>query len=156
MMPRQWKIWIMGVVAFVLAVHGTDWMLATARLDDVVIETSLDPPSVVADGKSSVVLTVRVTERGQPRAGDLVQSWLDTGSGHLVPQWVYTDDNGTAKINLTPNAMTRYEVQDRAEIHVRDVSIGRLIEVGKDTVVVVPLAGPEEQEEQKPGMTFGS
>jgi len=154
-MPREWRPWFVGVVAFILVVCGADWVWASARLNDVVIDASLDKTSIVADGKDSVVLTIRVTENGEPRAGDLVQSWIDVGSGFLVPQWVYTDDNGVAHIKFTPNAMTQYEVQDRAEIHIRDINIGRLIEVGKDIVVVVPLAVPEEQTEQAPRMTFG-
>ena len=155
-MPREWQPWILGIVALLLVPLGIDWMLATARLDDILIETTLDPPSVVADGKDSMVLTIRVTENGSPRVHDLVQSWLDVGSGLLVPQWVYTDENGVAEINFTPNAMTQYEVQDKAEIHVRDINIGRLIEVGKDIVVVVPLVVPQKPGEQEPGMTFGS
>jgi hypothetical protein len=136
-------------VLAILAVYGGDWALAQARLDDIRIETALEPPAVVADGQSSIVLTVRVTERGEPRANDLVQSWLAVGSGLLIPEWVYTDENGVAKITYSPNPLTVYDVQDKAEIHVRDVSIGRLIEVGKDIVVEVPLLPPEEEQEKK-------
>jgi hypothetical protein len=148
-MSGRLHLWILAVVLVIMAIYGTDWVLAIARLDGILIETTLDPPTVVADGKSSITLTVRVTEQGQPRAHDLLQSWLDTGSGLLIPDWTYTDENGVAQITYSPNPLTQYDVQDKAEIHVRDISIGRLIEVGKDIVVEVPLVEPEEQEQKK-------
>lgn len=142
-------LWMVGVALIVVMIYGTDWAISTARLDEIILKTILDPPNVAADGKSSIVLTVQVTEHGQPRANDLLQSWLDTGSGLLIPEWVYTDENGMAQITYTPNPLTKYDLQDKSEIHVRVISIGRLIEVGKDIVVEVPLTPAEEQEQKK-------
>jgi hypothetical protein len=155
-MAKQWRILAYCLLALMAVPFFVDWAWASSRLDQIVIETALDHPELVADGKDSVVLTIRITENGKPRAGDLVQSWLDIGSGLLVPQWVYTDQDGAAVINFTPNAMTQYAVQDRAVIHIKDVSIGRLIEVGKEHLVEIPLSAPQEPEEDKPGMSFGS
>ena len=140
---------MVGVALIVVMIYGTDWAISTARLDEIILKTTLDPPNVAADGKSSIVLTVQVTEHGQPRANDLLQSWLDTGSGLLIPEWVYTDENGMAQITYTPNPLTKYDLQDKSEIHVRVISIGRLIEVGKDIGVEVPLTPAEEQEQKK-------
>lgn len=142
-------LWIVGVALIVVMIYGTDWAISTARLDRIFIEATLEPSSVAADGKSSIVLTVQVTEHGQPRVNDLLQSWLDTGSGLLIPEWVYTDENGIAQITYTPNPLTKYDLQDKSEIHVRVITIGRLIEVGKDIVVEVPLTPAEEQEQKK-------
>ena len=154
-MLSKLRMWFLASVLLVLIVFGVDWAIASAQLDSIAIEVVLEPPTVVADGKDSVTLAVRVTEGGKPRRGDLIQSWLDVGSGLLTPTFTYTDEDGNATIVFTPNAMTPYEVQDRAEIHLRDISIGRLIEVGKDTVVTVPLVLASEPTEQRPKMTFG-
>lgn len=154
-MIKRLRLSLLVLMTLMLLACGADWAVARSRLGMVLLETVLEPASVVADGKSTIVLTVRVTERGRPRAGDLLQAWLDVGSGLLKPTWVYTDQDGIARISFTPNAMTPYEVQDRAQIHVRDTTIGWLIEVGKDVTVTVPLILPVEPAEQKPGMTFG-
>ena len=65
------------------------------------------------------------------------------GGGLLVPQWIYTDENGRAEIEYTPNPATPYDLEQGVLIHVLDTSIGRLIEVGKEVVVEVPLIAPE-------------
>lgn len=141
-------MWVLGILAVLLVPFGIDWTLATARLDAVMIETSLDPLSVIADGKHGITVTVRVTEKGRPRGGDLLQSWVQTGSGLLIPEWTYTDDEGVAEITFAPSPLTQYDLQDRAEITVRDLGIGRLIEVGKEILVKIPLVAPEEQEQE--------
>ena len=53
---------VFTAVMIVMACLGVDWAQARLRLDSVVIEGKLDPPTVVADGKSSTTLTIRVTE----------------------------------------------------------------------------------------------
>ncbi|MBM3303082.1 MAG: hypothetical protein FJY85_24450 [Deltaproteobacteria bacterium] len=126
-----------------------DFAVAHSRLGKVIIEASLDPPSVVADGKSSAVLTIRVTERGKPRVHDLLQLWFEVGRGTLVPDWVYTDERGIATVVYSPNPLTQYDVQDKSRIHIYDLGIGRLIEVGKNMIVDVPLIAPEEQARKK-------
>lgn len=143
-MLTQWRLWVLGVVALLALVLATDWMLAIRRLDDIRIETSLQPPGVVADGKSSTVLTVRVTEGGEPRSNDLLQLWLGPSGGLLRPTWVYTDQDGTARITYQPNPPNAYEPQDVIEVHIMDTSIGRLIEVGKRHQVQIPLVEPEQ------------
>jgi hypothetical protein len=129
-------------MALIVAVLGADYALATAQLDDVVIETSLDPPRVAADGRNSVVITVRITQNGRPRANDLVQAWIGSGSGLLIPNWVITDEHGTARITYTPNPYSPYDPQEAAEIRMMDTSIGRLVEVSKRHTVRVPLLEP--------------
>jgi hypothetical protein len=141
-------VWLALLVA-IAAPFAVEWASAQTRLPDVQMEVRLDPPDVVADGKSQVVLYVRVTENGQPRAGDLLQSWIQVGGGILRPEWAYTDTNGEAAITFYPNPLTQYDVQDRAAIQIADISIGRLIEVRKLLVVDVPLRAPEQPAERK-------
>ena len=138
-----WRLIIAGSLAALLVVAGSDWALSKARLDDVVIESWLDPPRVVADGKNATVITLRVTEHGQPRAGDLVQLWIDTGSSLVIPDWVITDAEGMAQTVYTPNPASVYDPHDEAKIYAMDINVGRLVEVGKRHLVVVPLATPE-------------
>jgi hypothetical protein len=142
-MQRRWRFWLLGVAVLLVVPFAAEWMWARARVGDILMESSLDSPSVVADGKDSVVLTVRVTEEGKPRGGDLLQTWIDDGSGLFVPDWAYADGQGMAEFTFWPNPTTRYDSQDAAVLHIRDVSIGRLIEVGKDLTVTVPLAASE-------------
>jgi hypothetical protein len=140
---------IILVIGVVLAIPcGIDWALAQSRLPGIEVTSTLSQPSVVADGKSEIDVVIRVTENGVPRANDLLQSWIDIGGGLLQPMWVYTDENGEATLTFAPNPITQYDVQDRAAIHVRDISIGRLVEVGKDVVVDIPLTAPQEEEQR--------
>ena len=142
-MPN-WRLLVTGVLAVILAVVGIDWAFAFSRLDDVLIESHLDPGRVVADGQSSTTITLRITENGQPRAGDLVQLWIDSGSGLVTPNWVITDDEGRAQTTYTPNKATIYDPHDEARIFVMDINIGYVVEVGKRQLVVVPLVVPKD------------
>jgi len=136
------RMWILIVVLVVVAVFTVDWMISYSRLDDVYMEASIDPPSVVADGKSSAFITVRVTENGEPLVHHLLQAWLGTGAGQLEPKWSYTDEDGMTVIKYSPNRYSPYDPQDQVELHVKDLSVGRLIEAGKELVVIVPQTKP--------------
>src|SRR5205085_2106730 len=118
------------VVAVLLLLPFTaDWALATARLPNIEIQGSLSAPNVIADGKNSVEIIVRVTEGGNPRANDTLQTWIDVGGGLLLPQWAFTDEHGEAVIKFSPNPQTQYDTVETAVLHIRDTSIGSLIEV---------------------------
>ena len=141
-MSRGLRLWVLAVLGLIVLCLGIDWASASARLGGTEIEATLDPASVVADGKSKTVLTVRVVENGYPRAHDLLQIWLGAGSGDLMPMWTYTGPDGTARITYTPNAASSYDLGSEAEIVVSDISIGRLVEVSKQRRVPVPLVRP--------------
>ncbi len=135
--------WSLAVLALFLLIFGVDWLIAQSRLSGINIEILAEPAAVVANGKDSTNLTVRITENGQPRVNDLVQLWLRKGGGLLTPNWVYTDENGMFIVTYTPNPYSRYDPQDGAEIAVLDTSIGRLVEVGKQSAVIIGLLRPE-------------
>ncbi len=128
--------------ALLLAAIGIDWAQARARLPNISIEGQLDQPKVVADGKSSIVLTVRVAENGQPRANVLLQAWLESGGGLLIPEWTYTDAEGQAEYTYTPNAAGPYDLQEPTIVHVIDINVGRLFEVDKHYRIEVPVEAP--------------
>ena len=128
-----------GLVGLIL---GFDVLLSHARLQTISIEAQITPSRVVADGKSSAIITVGVTEKGRPRAGDLLQVWLQSGGGIIRPEMVYTNDHGQAEIRYTPNPANPYDLVDRALIHVADISIGRLVEVDKHFVIELPVEAP--------------
>ena len=86
-MTYRGRLWALALFGILLAVVGVDWLQAQARLDNIVIEGQLDPPQVIANGKDTIVLTVRVTEDGRPRANTLLQAWLESGGGYFIPQW---------------------------------------------------------------------
>ena len=132
----------MAVVALTVLVFGADWMYSRARLGNFTIEGRLDPPTVVADGKQSTVLTVRVTENGRPRAGDLLQCYLEIGNGLFIPEWGYTDQNGELRITYTPNPLTPYDLETETMAHVIDINVGRLIEVDKHFTMKIPVEAP--------------
>lgn len=138
---RFWFILVVGVIGAILAV---DWMIGTARVARVQMEISAFPDTVLADGKNQTILTIQVTENGQPRSNDLIQLWLDKGSGLVIPNWVFTDENGVAKVTFTPNPYSPYDPVDGAIISVMNTSIGRLVEVDKTQQVIVNLKSPEE------------
>jgi len=140
----HWRLLFLGILGAILVIASADWAVATARLPGVVIESYLDPPQVLADGKSGTTISLRITEKGRPRAGDLVQLWIDSGSGLVMPDWVITDEQGTAQTQYTPNAASIYDPHDEARIYVMDVDIGQVIEVGKRHLVVVPLITPKD------------
>ncbi len=138
----RWRLTALGVLAVLVLIAGTDWLMAQARLGRINLEVSVNPPEVVADGQNSVEIAVRITENGVPRANDLVQAWLGTGAGRVLPDWSYTDENGVVVIQLTPNRYSPYDPKDNVELHVLDTSIGRLVEVGKHEVVRIGILQP--------------
>ena len=139
---KSWQLWVSGIVVLGLLVVGIDYKMATAKLDGIEIATTVDPPQVVADGRNQVLITLHVTEDGEPRADDLIQSWLGVGGGLLIPNWVVTDENGMAQITYTPNPYSPYDPQEFVEINVSDTSIGQIVEVDKREVVQVSLLDP--------------
>jgi len=144
-MLKNWRLLSVLVMAVVAAILAVDWALASGRLPDIEIATQLETPAVIADGRHTATFVVKVTEKGVPRANDLLQIWLTQGSGQLVPQWTFTDDRGEARVSFTPNPYNRYDPQDHVEISIMDTNIGRLIEVGKRDSVTIPLVIPESQ-----------
>ena len=88
----------MAVVGLLLAAITGDYAQAQARLPNISIAGQFDQPKAIADGKSSMVLTVRVTENGQPRGNALLQAWLESGGGLLIPEWTHTDEDGRAEM----------------------------------------------------------
>lgn len=147
-MPKSNRIWVFIALLVMVGVFGTDWLISKNRLSHIRVQYELSNPSVMADGKSTLDFQVTFTEDGKPRVGDLCQLWIDVGGGVVQPEWVYTDENGQVQITYRPNSLSRYEVQDKAVIHIRDIGVGRLIEVGKDVVLTIPLETPEEEDQQ--------
>ncbi len=135
----------LALVIVLLIPFGADWALATASLSQIDIESSLNEPQVIADGKNSIQITVHVTQDGAPRVNDTLQLWLDVGGG-VLPEWAFTDAQGQAVIKFSPNPKTAYDTTDTAVVHVSDTSIGHLVEVDKDTTVAVPLVEPTEEQ----------
>ena len=82
-MTSSGRLWVLAVLGILIAVVGVDWLQAQARLATIVIEGQLDPPQVIANGKDTIVLTVHVTENGQPRVNTLLQAWLESCSSAL-------------------------------------------------------------------------
>ena len=135
---------LLVVVLVVAAILTGDWLVSLARLDEVTIDGYLDPPTVVADGKQSTVLTVQILEKGSPRVGDLVQSFVERGNGLLLPEWAYTDENGQVNLTFAPTPLTQYDLIEQPVIRVTDVSVGRIVEVGKSWAIDVALeAAPD-------------
>ncbi len=62
---RRW-FWPVVIAAVILLPLLADWALATGRIDQVHFDYTIDPPNVVADGKSAATITLRVTENGVP------------------------------------------------------------------------------------------
>lgn len=141
----SWRLMIVAVLVVLIAILSVDWALATARLPGILIETTLETPEVIADGRHTATFVIRVTENGEPRVHDLLQMWLVKGSGQLVPQWVFTDEQGVSRISFTPNPYNRYDPQDEVEIAIMDTSIGQLIETGKRARMVIPLVIPGDR-----------
>ena len=102
------------------------------------------PESVIADGNHSAVFEVSVTTDSKVRSGDLMQCWIVKGEGKLRPQWFFLDENGEAQITFIPNALTRYS-DNPAELAIRDTSIGRIIETGKEVIITVDLLEAEKE-----------
>jgi uncharacterized protein (DUF58 family) len=142
-MLRSWRLWILVILAVIVGVFALDYMIASARLNGITVTTTLETPNVIADGQHTATFVVQFTENGEPRANDLVQLWLVKGSGQLVPQWAFLDDQGKARISFTPVPYNRYDPQDHVQINFKDTTIGRLIEVGKESSVSIPLIVPD-------------
>jgi hypothetical protein len=138
----KFRGWLLSLLALAVVILVADWITSTARLNNFLVETTVNPPSVVADGLSKSQITIRITENGQPRVGDLVQIFLITGSGRILPGWANTDKEGMIVTEFTPNPYSPYDPVDGAEIKILDISIGRLVEVGKSKVINIPMLKP--------------
>jgi 2-keto-3-deoxy-galactonokinase len=141
-MSGKWRFWTLSIIAVLAVAMVVDWGRASARLSQITITGQLDPPKVVADGTNSTMLTVVVTENGRPRVHTLLQSWLQTGGGLLIPEWAYTDAEGKAQITYTPNPANPYDLEQKTVIHVADTRVGWLIEVVKGYEIEVPIEAP--------------
>ena len=141
-MENRLRLAVGILVLAVILVLGADWLVSKVRLGSVSMTGELVPPVVVADGDESTILVVTVTQDGRPRDNDLLQAWIETGGGVLIPEWVYTDEKGQVQINYTPNPMTKYDVDVQTVIHVADHAIGRLVEVSKHYTIEVPIEAP--------------
>ena len=128
----------------IAAILAGDWFASQSRLRHITIDGYLDPPTVVADGQQSTVLTVEILENGQPRVGDLVQSFLESGNGLLIPEWAYTDENGRIYVTFSPTPLTQYDLAQRTVIRVTDIGIGRLVEAGTTWAIEVGLEAPTD------------
>jgi hypothetical protein len=138
---RSWLLTVLAIIAVILA---GDWIISTAHLNQIEVEATADPPILVSDGLQKTSITIRITENGKPRVGDLVNIFLITGSGRILPGWAYTDSEGMIVTEFTPNVYTPYDPVEGAEINILDISIGQLVEVGKSKVINIPLIKPTQ------------
>ena len=141
-MLRKIRLAAAAVLLILFALLVVDWVQAQIRLANVSIEGQLDKAKVISDGEDSIVLTIRVTENGQPRVDDTLQAWLQPGNGLMIPEWSYTDENGEVQITFTPNPATPYDVEVDTVINVIDINIGRWLEVDKRFSIEVPVEAP--------------
>ena len=141
-MTGRVRLLAMALIGLLLAAIVVDYVQAQARLPNISIVGQFDQPKVIADGKSSIILTVRVTENGNPRADVLLQAWLESGGGLFIPEWTYTDADGRAEYTYTPNAAGPYDLQEDTIAHVIDIGVGRLFEVDKHYRIQVPVEAP--------------
>jgi hypothetical protein len=136
---RQRWFWFLGAIVILAVPLLIDYALAQARVDQVHFDYTIDPPKVLADGKSAATITLRVTEYGQPRVHDLFQIWFESGGGMLTPDTAFTDAQGIITITFRPNPASPYTPSDFAQIAVMDASIGRLVEVRRQESIQIPL-----------------
>lgn len=141
-MLRKLRLAAAAVLLILFALLVADWVQAQIRLSNVLIEGQFDKPKVVSDGEDTIVLTLRVTENGQPRVNDTLQAWLQPGNGLMIPEWAYTDENGEVQITFTPNPATPYDIKVDSIINVIDINIGRWLEVDKRFSIQVPVEAP--------------
>ena len=141
-MSGRGRLLAFAIIGLLLAAIAVDYAQARARLPNISITGEFDQPKVIADGKSSIILTVRVTENGQPRTNALLQAWLESGGGLFIPEWNYTDENGFAEYTYTPNAAGPYDLQEDTIAHVIDIGVGRLFEVDKHYRIQIPVEAP--------------
>ena len=141
-MLRKIRLAAVSLLLLMLALLAADFIQSLVRLNNVVIEGEFNKEKVVSDGEDSIVLTVRVTENGQPRVNDTLQAWLQPGNGLMIPEWAYTDENGEIEITFTPNPATAYDLKTDSIINVIDINIGRWLEVDKSFSIEVPVEIP--------------
>lgn len=140
---RQRWFWLLVVIAVLAVPLLVDYVLASVRVDEVRFDYTIDPPGVVADGKSSATITLRVTENGEPRVHDLFQIWFEVGGGLLTPDTAFTNEQGIITITYRPNPASPYTPSDFAQIAVMDASIGWLVEVRRQESIQIPLVVPD-------------
>jgi hypothetical protein len=63
-MTGRGRLLAFALVGLLLAAIAVDYVQAQTRLPNISISGEFDQPKVIADGKSSIILTMRVTENG--------------------------------------------------------------------------------------------
>lgn len=139
----RFRSWLLVVLALLVVVLTGDWIKSIGRLRQIEIETIVAPPSVISDGLHKTSITIRITENGKPRVGDLVNIFLIVGSGRILPGWAYTDSEGMIVTEFTPNVYSPYDPIEGVKINILDISIGRFVEVGKSKIINIPLIKPD-------------
>jgi hypothetical protein len=135
------KLIVFGAVAgLILLVFGVDYLISVVRIKNTVFVMD-HPPRAMADSEAKVEFHLQVTEKGRPRAGDLMQAWVQQGDGKLLPLFFFLDEDGRGVLTLTPNVLSLYS-KNPLIITVYDLSIGKIVERGKKETYSIELYKP--------------
>ena len=137
------KFIVIGVITGVLLLMTLfDYLRAQTVNIEVV---SVTPETVVADPNKPVTITLRVTKRGQPAAGDDISA-LVTGPGNLSGDKVRVQEDGTVSFTYYPYTYLEgvFE-EDTTEIKFRDISDSIFIAIQKRETVTLEVKKPTEQ-----------
>jgi len=112
----------------------------------------LQPTQLVANGKDSVLVVVRVTDPdGTPRSGDILNLIRQSGHGQLREKKIKTNAQGEASFTYYSYRDTAFTPAMLNQIQIMDTSIGKIVGVYKRHVIDIPVVKSEEDNEPSVG-----
>ena len=135
------KLVIVGIIAFVFAGLATfDYIRS---LDTEIELISITPETIVADPNKPVILTLKVTKRGKPAAGDDISA-LVMGQGNLKSDKVRVSEDGIVAFTYYPYSYIPGVFEENDETIVfRNVSDSIFIAISKKVSFTFHVEAPE-------------
>ncbi|GBF74259.1 hypothetical protein PA598K_02595 [Paenibacillus sp. 598K] len=136
-------------IAAVLALAGI--LVLIGWIDgrrSVHFSVELQPTQLIANGKDSVIIGVKVTNPdGTPRSGDTLNLIRLSGHGQLREKKIKTNAQGEASFTYYSYRDTSFTPAMLNQVQVVDTSIGKIVGVYKRYVIDIPVVKSDEDNE---------
>lgn len=140
---------ILSIALLLVALYGVDCLITNSYDLQIV---SMDPQSVVADGKSPVTIVAQLTRNGQPVEGHTLYILPQRGSFYSTR--VLTDAQGYATFIYYPYLANSYIEAKPVSVEIFDEDNSIFIYVPVTHKFEIALLQPEEQIGEDSGLTM--
>jgi hypothetical protein len=143
------RLIVFGLIVLVLVIYGGSWLVDDVTASSVRLQATIAPRILPADGQSTGLFTVRVTNPdGTPRVGDTVEVLDESSAGVFDRTRALTDQHGDATYHFTTSKSNVYQPAGPVPVLVTDTSLGHLVEVDKNLTVTISTVDPATQKKR--------